>query len=41
MNTLADLPAVNSEIVPGSLAPHEEYPERIAAAISRLVGLPR
>jgi pimeloyl-ACP methyl ester carboxylesterase len=41
MDALADLPAVRSEIVPGSLATHEEYPERIAAAIGKLVDLPQ
>jgi pimeloyl-ACP methyl ester carboxylesterase len=41
MDALADLSTVSSEIVPGSLAAHEENPEQIAAAISKLVGLPQ
>ncbi|MBO0765450.1 MAG: alpha/beta hydrolase [Hyphomicrobiaceae bacterium] len=38
MDALAALPTVRSEVVPGSLAAHEEHPERVAAAISGLVG---
>jgi pimeloyl-ACP methyl ester carboxylesterase len=38
MDALAALPSVRSELVPGSLSAHEEHPERIAAAISGLVG---
>jgi pimeloyl-ACP methyl ester carboxylesterase len=38
MDALAELPRVASEFVSGSLATHEEHPERIAAAINRLVG---
>jgi hypothetical protein len=37
MEALAGLSAVSSEVVPGSLGVHEEYPERIAEAIIRFV----
>lgn len=37
MTALASLPTITSEIVPGALAAHEEYPEAVAGAIDRFL----